>query len=57
MQLAINLAAVANSVDAYHANLISDFINHAVITDADAANRVCFQPACGTPMGADWLGA
>jgi len=35
MRLAIYLAAVANTVNAYHANLVGNFVNHAVVTYAD----------------------
>ena len=36
MRLAIHLAAVANTVDAYDANLVGDLVNHTVVTYADA---------------------
>ena len=36
MRLAIHLATVADTVDAYDANLVGDLVNHAVVTYADA---------------------
>ena len=36
ISLAINLAAVANTVDAHDANFVGNLVNHAVVTYADA---------------------
>ena len=36
MPSTVHLAAVANTIDAYDANFVGDFVNHAVVTYADA---------------------
>ena len=36
MQLAIHLAAVADSIDAHNTNLVGNLVNHAIVAYADA---------------------
>ena len=36
MRLAVHIAAVANAVDTYDANLVSNLVNHAIVAYADA---------------------